>query len=442
MNTNSRLVAIAATVAMAAAVAGAPLTTLGVGTVSGSLDNSTIQATTISQCQVIDEPGHYDLTRDLENDSTCIEITASNVTLDGNGYSIAANSSDARKGVYVHPANDSETLQDVHVTNLVVSGWNNGIYAEATQQPRLTNIAATNTSLTLYQTSNGTVTESTVEDGTINIGSGQSSQLTDTTLIDTTARVGSHTLVSGLDGDGARVATTTGATDVMIRNNQLQKVHAFQSSSVTIANNTPDDSGRFAIELSLMSEGTATITGNHITGNTGQTGAEAGITADYIHNLTVTNNQITGNDVGIDIRNIRARDTEDGKVAGSVEVHRNDLSDNTQYGILNRDTTIVDATANYWGPNGPSSEGSDDPLEDPETGALADGDGSAVSPHPDRQGVSNVHFDDWLTQEPTADNGNGNGNQTTTTTTTTTTTDTPTTTTTTSDGDDGDDSDC
>lgn len=45
-------------------------------------------ATTINSCRVIDSPGTYYLTSDLETDLTCIEITASDVAFDGGGHDI------------------------------------------------------------------------------------------------------------------------------------------------------------------------------------------------------------------------------------------------------------------------------------------------------------------------------------------------------------------
>jgi hypothetical protein len=83
------------------------------------------------------------------------------------------------------------------------------------------------------------------------------------------------------------------------------------------------------------------------------------------------------------------------------DLHRNHL-DNDRYGVSNRDRSlVVNATGNYWGAaDGPSSPGAD-LLEDPETGALADGAGDAVS-RGDDEGVSNVRFDPFLTAPPPA----------------------------------------
>ena len=103
-----------------------------------------------------------------------------------------------------------------------------------------------------------------------------------------------------------------------------------------------------------------------------------------------------GNDVGISIYGTMDKDC----IPGRAEVHGNTLANNSEYGItVSRDETI-NATNNYWGPNGPSSA-TEDPLEDPNTGTLADGDGSAVSANPENDSVSNVHFDPWLDQDPT-----------------------------------------
>lgn len=64
--------------------------------VAGSRGSPDSGATTaISECQTLDESGHYELTTDLESDdSTCIEIQVANVTLDGNGHSITSTDGD------------------------------------------------------------------------------------------------------------------------------------------------------------------------------------------------------------------------------------------------------------------------------------------------------------------------------------------------------------
>lgn len=79
----------------------------------------------------------------------------------------------------------------------------------------------------------------------------------------------------------------------------------------------------------------------------------------------------------------------DGRYTGDLEIHQNSIVGN-EIGVNNTDTSglVVNATENWWGAgNGPSG-GVNDPL----TGALANGSGDEVS--------DNVRFDPWLTSEP------------------------------------------
>lgn len=79
------------------------------------------------------------------------------------------------------------------------------------------------------------------------------------------------------------------------------------------------------------------------------------------------------------------------------EVHDNFIDPTGDYGVLNlydASDLAVNATGNNWGdPTGPSSP--EEPLEDPETGTLADGSGNTVS-EGNEEGVSNVRFDPWV----------------------------------------------
>jgi parallel beta-helix repeat protein len=67
--------------------------------------------------------------------------------------------------------------------------------------------------------------------------------------------------------------------------------------------------------------------------------------------------------------------------------------------------TPVNATENYW--NASDGPGSAGPYEDPLTGALADGNGSAVS-NGSSASLANVRFDPFLTTDPT-DSGDSEG---------------------------------
>lgn len=83
--------------------------------------------TPIDSCTTLSSPGAYELTRNLENRNAgaCIRITASNVTLDGNGHRIDGVSAFGSGGVIVG-ALDTRT-QNVSVSNLTVTDWDDGI---------------------------------------------------------------------------------------------------------------------------------------------------------------------------------------------------------------------------------------------------------------------------------------------------------------------------
>ena len=140
------------------------------------------------------------------------------------------------------------------------------------------------------------------------------------------------------------------------------------------------------------------------------------------YDVTVQDNTVTNtSEVGLEI------DSEVGSGApsqsGTVDVTRNNISsaattvrinddggpvdgidlsnnrfDANDWGVENLNTTAgyVNATDNYWGAS--DGPGSPADLEDPVTGALADGGGSNVTER--GGGVSNVHFDPYLTTPP------------------------------------------
>jgi len=83
----------------------------------------------INSCTVINTPGTYNLTTAISNSSAinCIEITSSNVTLNGGSYLIdGGNSSGTTHGIHVH--NPSTTLTNVVIKNVTLRGWYVGIY--------------------------------------------------------------------------------------------------------------------------------------------------------------------------------------------------------------------------------------------------------------------------------------------------------------------------
>lgn len=368
------LLATATVPLSAGMVSGLPSATVSMAgqTDSGTTSTASQNATVVDSCRVITEPGRYELTTDLESNSTCISIAASNVTFDGNGHTISAAGTPSEPGLVTGQEN-------VTVTNVSLVGWNQGIHLEQTRNVTIKNSRFDNSSLDAFGVHDLVVANTSLDHSTIHF----------TYVV--------NSLVTGIDGDHGEVIVTE-SIDSTIRDSALHQVTYDESVGVTIANNTPDDSGSFGIRLGFMADGRnqIVVTNNTITGNTGGINDGVGVRVTWVHNLSITNNRIVGNDVGIRIASVKAWHC----IPGRVEVHRNSLANNTEYGI-EYGGSGVNATHNYWGAsNGPSSATSH-PLEDPKTGTLANGDGSAVPADPENQNVSSVRFDPWLEQDPT-----------------------------------------
>ena len=78
---------------------------------------------TLSSCTTIDESGEYALTSDIDaGGETCFMITASDVTLDGNGHTITGDGGNDRTfGVFVNGTNSE--VSNVTVTDLSTTQW-------------------------------------------------------------------------------------------------------------------------------------------------------------------------------------------------------------------------------------------------------------------------------------------------------------------------------
>ena len=202
--------------------------------------------------------------------------------------------------------------------------------------------------------------------------------------------------VSGRFSDGIELDETT---DVTVADNTVTDaftgIEADETVRASIRGNTVRNSFD-GVEVDCCFTGevnanVATIEGNVFADN------GVGIELDTDDGeVVVRRNAIVDNRVGVEIDRIFF---SDGTESPRYEITRNRISGNDIYGVENRRSDdVVDATNNYWGAaDGPSSRTAD-PLADPETGALADGSGDAVSAA--APGVSNVRFDPFLESPP------------------------------------------
>ncbi|EMA39254.1 NosD domain-containing protein [Halococcus hamelinensis] len=150
---NRRVTFLAVLVVVAAAFVGAGVA----GAQSG---------TAIDSCTTIDSPGTYTLDSDLSADSTCIQITASDVTLDGDGHTIEGGSS----GVGVEVSGDS-TLSGVTVKNVETTGFTRGILFQNAEDGTIAGSTTTDATegITLLSTDDTTVRGSTATDNALGV---------------------------------------------------------------------------------------------------------------------------------------------------------------------------------------------------------------------------------------------------------------------------------
>ncbi len=83
-----------------------------------------VRLSPVDSCMNIISSGDYDLTNNLyANGVTCINITVSNVKLNGQGFSIIGNNALTGHGIFVAP-----NINNINITNIGVSQFVNGLH--------------------------------------------------------------------------------------------------------------------------------------------------------------------------------------------------------------------------------------------------------------------------------------------------------------------------
>ena len=112
--------------------------------------------TEISSCgATLTADTYYNLTGNISvNGSNCLNVTASNVTIDCNGYSISGNNTPGTSGIYVANSNA------ITIQNCNISGMDYAIYFSSVGNSTINDVTAastTNYTLVLYQSSNNSI---------------------------------------------------------------------------------------------------------------------------------------------------------------------------------------------------------------------------------------------------------------------------------------------
>ncbi|WP_276300887.1 right-handed parallel beta-helix repeat-containing protein [Halorussus lipolyticus] len=368
------------------------------------------------------------------NDSSVTDVTATQFA-EGVVFWTARNTTVARnnlsdndgRGIHVgaYPFENSSSRRVRIVNNTLNHNFLFGAFvSQASEYTTIENNTAVGNRLNGINVTNGSdhtaVADNTVLDTTGDVGApfGQPSGIavSDSKHVKVVGNTVQNNSGNGINVTDTRKfpenSSSVTVTSNSVRGNALHGIRVEGSPQTGIGNNTivANRLGGILLEDSPASLLSNNDVSAHLkrADNT-STGLE--LRGDY-RNVNVFDNGFQDNWVGVEVANgshgpaIRSNRIETNNYAGvlleagapanRVQIHNNNLGGNVEYGVYNHeDNAVVNATGNYWGEaSGPSSNSSDSdaPFEDPDTGALASGNGSAVS-EGSTAGVSNVQFD-------------------------------------------------
>lgn len=199
-------------------------------------------STEIDSCTTITEPGRYYLTADIGpgSDDVCIDIQASNVTLEGQGHEIVGPDSPTGSEIGVRIHNPASRVGNVTVKNIVVSGWPDGIQLRDAERCRVADSTAIENGVGVF-------------------------------LSQAEARITSNDLLKNTDG-------------IFLRDGSQAQIHRNTATSNTTGINLFDSTAE-------------------ISRNVGKANTYAGIFLSACSNNRVTNNVVQDNGVGIFVTN-------------------------------------------------------------------------------------------------------------------------------------------
>ncbi|MCX6688635.1 MAG: PEGA domain-containing protein [Methanoregula sp.] len=304
-----------------------------------------VQAATIPLTgpTTITAPGYYVLQNDILNsqEPTCIKITASDVTLDGNGHIIDGMKSVDSTGILLNPAGD--TMSNVVIKNVVLREWQSGISLSRVKGGTLEDVKGSHNSrygVHISSSSNVTVKNNELNE----------------------------------NGNGIYVDYSNGISilNSIFNNNDYAGATFYQSQQLTIDSNTANNNVYAGIYTQRMEQSTVsgnhaahnqngillysgdldnTITGNIVTDNT------YGICIYYGRGNTVINNQVANNSRGLylmELENSKFSHNTVTSVGGlgidmtTSPVKNNQFVDNYFNNTNNVNPPYVSTDANTW----------------------------------------------------------------------------------------------
>lgn len=211
----------------------------------------------IDSCRTISEPGQYVLTEDVENASeTCIEITASDVVLDGDGHTIGGVQTNTTLDAFVAAsygdAVDNET--NATVDDGTATPWNPrfgnvGVAANASggqSNVTVTDLTVRNFVFGVYY---GSVTEGRIANVTA-AGNGDGLE-----LYGSQVTVSNATLTDNAWGAFAWNSSDSEFAGVTAADNRETGVYVSEATNVTVAGSSANDNGASGVLLDAVTGG-------------------------------------------------------------------------------------------------------------------------------------------------------------------------------------------
>lgn len=283
-------------VVLAGIVAGAPALGGGgpPGTAAAQTDGS---VTEIESCTVIETPGTYELTADVDGSGeSCIHVRSNDVVVDGNGHAVVGEGPEHGAGVLVFNGSsdatlrDGPTLRNVTVQNLTVSDWGRGVQFGQTLDggpaATLQDVSATGNGLgvALYGADESTLNGTNASD---NDGTGV--MLWETDNVTATGLTLDDNGATGLSfADGAINSTVS---DVNASANDGDGIH-FSSATLynRVTNATVTDNAGAGVVFSDSSENV--VRESTVSGNDGPGVVSDPAGDDRVVDVTVTDNEV------------------------------------------------------------------------------------------------------------------------------------------------------
>jgi hypothetical protein len=259
----------------------------------------------LTNCTNIISPGFYNLSNDVNSNTTCFNITSSDVILDCTGHVIEGFKNLDTYGI--HAENSIENLTNITITNCNVKNWYHGIRLVRVNNSLILNTTSHNNNqrgIYFFESLYNNITKFAADNNTIGIyfGSSQCNNISDVTTND--------------NNDGIQIYTSSNNTlsDIITINNTAYGIYIYSGSMDNFLNNITAKYNAIGIQIS---EGSYNTLINVKTGNNTNKGTDlSSSTNNLLIDITANNNTNEGvylyNSTNNNLTNVISNHNNDG----------------------------------------------------------------------------------------------------------------------------------